>query len=147
MTISWDEYFINIAIAVAAKSKDPNTKVGAVLCDSMNRIVGCGFNGPPPGIPDDKIPWGRDGSALNTKYIWICHAEANCIDFSDQQRAIGGKLYTTLFPCADCCKRIIKAKIQEVIYLYDLYHNDDSYVASRKMFDWAGVKYRQFIKQ
>jgi dCMP deaminase len=144
-TISWDEYFMRIASVVAHKSKDPNTNVGAVVVDNRNCIVGVGFNGPPPNIPDDQIPWDREGSSeLDRKYCWISHAESNALDFSDRNRLAGAKIYVLLFPCCDCSKRIIQAQISEVIYLNDKYHDTDSCVAARKMFDWAGIKYRQY---
>jgi dCMP deaminase len=146
-TMSWDQYFMTMAVLVSYKSKDPNTKVGSIVCDGLNRVIGCGFNGPPIHIPDDQIPWEREGDTLNTKYIWLCHAEANTLDFSDSARLKGAKLYTTLYPCAECCKRIIQSQLAEVVYLDDKYHDSDSCQASRQMFEWAGIKVRQFTPE
>lgn len=142
--MTWDQYFISMAVLVGQKSKDPNTKVGAVVVDTRNCVIGVGFNGPPQGIDDANIPWAREGEPLKTKYLYICHAESNCLDFCDRTRLNGGKLFVSLFPCSDCAKRIIQARLSEVIYLSDKYHNTDSCIASRRMFDWAGIKYRQY---
>lgn len=55
----------------------------------------------------------------------------------------GCRLYTSLFPCNECAKMCIQSGITEVIYLSDKYHDEPMSVASRRMFDMAGVKYRQ----
>ena len=145
-TISWDEYFMRLATLVAQKSKDISTQVGSVVVDERNCVVGVGFNGPPINIPDDKIPWNRDGdNEINKKYLYICHSEANALDFSNTNKLKGAKIYVNLFPCAECAKRIIQAQLSEVIYLSDKYHETDSCVVSRKLFDWANVKYRQYV--
>jgi dCMP deaminase len=146
--ISWDEYFMRIAIVVSQKSRDPHTQVGSVICDKLNRIVSCGYNGPPIGIDPAQIPWDREGpTALDTKYQFIMHSEDNALAFADMCRLKDAKIYTTLFPCSNCCKRIIQAQIREVVYLNDKYHDTDDCAASRKMFDMAGVKYRQYTPE
>ena len=54
------------------------------------------------------------------------------------------QMYVSLFPCNNCCKMIIQSGIQEVIYLGDKYHDSNMSVASRRMFDMAGVKYTPY---
>ena len=61
--ISWDEYFMGVALLSAKRSKDPNTQVGACLVNEDKRIIGIGYNGFPRGCKDDEFPWGRDGSS------------------------------------------------------------------------------------
>ena len=77
--ISWDEYFMGIAMLSACRSKDPNTQVGACIVNDRNRIMSVGYNGFPSGCDDDEFPWEREGSAFNTKYAYVCHAELNAI--------------------------------------------------------------------
>ena len=66
--IAWDTYFMALAKLSSMRSKDPNTSVGAVIVDDMNRIVSIGYNGFPRGCDDDSLPWEREGSYLDTKY-------------------------------------------------------------------------------
>ncbi|MCQ5134406.1 deoxycytidylate deaminase, partial [Coprococcus eutactus] len=53
-------------------------------------------------------------------------------------------IYSTLFPCNECAKAIIQCVIKEVVYMSDKYDSTDSTIASKRMFDMSGVKYRQF---
>ena len=77
--ISWDEYFMALAILSSKRSKDPSTQVGACIVDENNKILSMGYNGMPIGINDDNITWEREGSFLDTKYAYVCHAELNAI--------------------------------------------------------------------
>ena len=135
-----------LAVLVSYKSKDPNTQVGSVLVDRRNCVIGVGFNGMPQGVDDTQLPWDRSGSCeLDRKYLFVCHSESNALDFCDHTRLDGSRLYVTLYPCAECSKRVIQNRVSEVVYLSDQYHDTESCQAARKMFDLAGVKYRQFI--
>ena len=143
--ISWDQYFMGIAMMSAYRSKDPNTQVGACIVGPDNRILSVGYNGMPEGCSDDDMPWGRDGAALDSKYIFVCHAELNAIlNYRGSGTMKGAKCYVTLFPCNECAKAIIQSGIKEVIYLSDKYAETDSTIASKRMFDKTGVKYRQY---
>jgi len=82
---------------------------------------------------------------INSKYLYVCHAELNAILNFSGSSLKDCKLYVTLFPCCDCAKAIIQSEIKEVIYFADLYANTTSVIASKKMFDAAGVKYRQYL--
>lgn len=143
--ISWDEYFMGIAILSARRSKDPNTTVGACIVDSNNKVLSLGYNGMPIGCSDDEFPWERDGQHLDTKYPYVCHAELNAILNYDGNSLRGSKLYVTLFPCNECSKAIIQKGIKKVIYLEDKYFEQDSTKASKLMFDAAGVEYTKYI--
>ena len=55
--LSWDEYFMGIALLSAMRSKDPQTQVGACIVNEDNRIVGIGYNGFPHGCSDVEFPW------------------------------------------------------------------------------------------
>ena len=141
--ISWDEYFISLAILSSKRSKDPNTQVGACIVDKNNKILSMGYNGTPIGMDDDIMPWKREGNFLETKYAYVCHAELNAI-LNSNRNLEGSKIYVYLFPCNECAKAIIQSGIKEVIYACDKYKDTDSVIASKKMFDECGVKYREY---
>lgn len=141
--ISWDEYFMGVALLSAKRSKDPGTQVGACIVNQQNKIVGAGYNGLPIGCSDDAFPWSREGDFLNTKYPYVCHAELNAILNNIGMDLQGCKIYTALFPCNECTKAIIQSGIKEVIYLSDKYAGEDVFKASRKMLESAGISCRQ----
>ena len=143
--LSWEEYFMSIAKLTAMRSKDPSTQVGACIVDKENRILSVGYNGAPNGFDDDEFPWDREGEPLETKYLYVCHAEMNAIlNFRGNKKDLeGAKLYVDLFPCNECSKAIIQAGISEVVYLSDKYNGTEGNVASKLLLDNCGVKYRQ----
>ena len=141
--ISWDEYFMGVAILSAKRSKDPNTQVGACIVNQKNRIVGTGYNGLPAGCSDDEFPWDKQGDFLQTKYPYVCHAELNAILNNIGMDLAGCRIYTALFPCNECSKAIIQSGISEVVYLSDKYEATDSAKASKRMLENAGVLCRQ----
>ncbi len=145
--ISWDEYFMGVALLSARRSKDPNTQVGACIVNEKNKIVGAGYNGLPIGCGDDDFPWQKEGDFLDTKYPYICHAELNAILNNIGMDLKGCKIYTALFPCNECTKAIIQSGIREVIYLSDKYEGSDVFRASKIMLDKAGVRYRKVQSQ
>ena len=141
--ISWDEYFMGVAILASMRSKDPSTQVGACIIDGDKRILSTGYNGFPQGCSDDEFPWNRDESLGETKYQYVVHAELNAILNASGKKLAGSIVYVGLFPCNECAKAIIQSGIKEVVYLSDKYHDTPSMSASRRMLDAAGVKYRQ----
>lgn len=143
--LDWEEYFMGIALLSAMRSKDPNTQVGACIVKN-NRIMSIGYNGAPNGYEDKYFPWSRSGKALDTKYLFVCHAEMNAIsNFEGSKKELNGsKLYVTLFPCNECAKLVVQNGIKEVIYLEDKYKDTDGVKASKQMFDVCGVKYKEF---
>ena len=143
--ISWDEYFMGIAKLSSMRSKDPNTQVGALIVSKDNRLLSAGYNGAPNGYEDSEFPWGREGKPLETKYLYVCHAEMNALlNYRGSARELeNGKIYVDLFPCNECARMIIQSGIKEVVYCCDKYSDTDSVIASKKMFDVCGVKYRQ----
>lgn len=141
--ISWDEYFMGIAMLSSYRSKDPNTRVGACIVNGNNRIMSMGYNGFPKGCSDDEFPWDREGDEYNTKYPYVCHAELNAILNAGGANLEGCKVYVALFPCNECAKAIIQCGIKEVVYISDKYDGTPGNRASKRMFDAAGVKYTQ----
>lgn len=144
--ITWDEYFMGIAILSAERSKDPSTQVGACIVAKDNRILSLGYNGAPRGINDTNMPWERSGEFKDTKYAYVCHSELNAILNYRGGSLEGTKIYVTLFPCNECAKAIIQAGIKEIIYLEDKYAETDSTIVSKKMFDSVGIEYREYKK-
>ena len=141
--ISWDEYFMGVAVLAAQRSKDPNTQVGACIVSQDNIILSTGYNGFPVGCSDDDYPWEREGDSNDTKYPYVVHAELNAILNANGRSLRDAKLYVALFPCNECAKAIIQSGIREVIYLSDKYAQTPTTQASKKMFLSAGVKLRQ----
>ena len=142
--LSWDEYFMGIASLSSLRSKDPSTQVGACIVDNNNKVVSIGYNGMPRGVDDNKIPWGH-GEGLDSKYLYVCHAEFNAILNTRNGSALSGcKIYVTLFPCNECAKAIIQAGIKTIVYDSDKYAMTPSTIASKRMLDAAGVKYYQY---
>ena len=140
--ISWDEYFMGVALLAARRSKDPNTQVGACIVSPDNIILSTGYNGLPCCCSDDVFPWEREGA--ETKYPYVVHAELNAILNSPNHDLRGSRMYVTLFPCNECAKAIIQSGIKELIYLSDKYHDTHACVASRRMFKMTGVVCRAY---
>lgn len=140
--ISWDEYFMSVALLASMRSKDPNTQVGACIVGEDKRIISTGYNGFPCGCSDDDFPWDREGE--QTKYPYVVHAELNAILNAGGRNLSGSRLYVALFPCNECAKAIIQAGIKEVVYLSDKYDGTPSVVASKRMLTAAGVRLVKF---
>ena len=138
--LSWDEYFMGIAILSSYRSKDPNTQVGACIVNNNNRIMSMGYNGFPAGCSDDEFPWERQGCDYDTKYPYVCHAELNAILNCRGANLEGSRIYVALFPCNECAKAIIQSGIKEVVYLSDKYADTMGTKASKRMLNVAGVK-------
>ena len=143
--ISWDEYFMGVALLSAKRSKDPSTQVGACIVNKNKRIVGIGYNGMPFGCDDETFPWERTGDFLNTKYAYVVHAEPNAI-LNSNSHTQDCTLYVSLFPCNECAKLIIQSGIKEIVYMDDKYDGTDADIASKKMLDAAKVTYRKMQK-
>ena len=143
--LSWDEYFMGVAILAGMRSKDPNTQVGACIVSADNKILSMGYNGFPKGCSDDEFPWNRDGTdPLRNKYFYSTHSELNAILNYRGGSLEGAKIYVSLFPCNECAKAIIQSGIRTVIYDSDKYADTPATKASKRMMEAAGVKYRQY---
>ena len=109
MSRTWDERFLSLAKFVSQWSKDPSTKVGAVIANGKI-IVSLGFNGFPSKIPDDEKLFDR-----KKKYPRVVHAEMNAILFAKRDLT-GHSIYTyPLLPCEECAKHIVQTGITRVI--------------------------------
>ncbi len=141
--ITWDEYFMGVAMLSAMRSKDPSTQVGACVASQKNKVLTMGYNGMPIGCSDDQMPWGKEGDEIDQKYLYVCHAEFNAI-LNARVSLDGSRIYVTLFPCNECAKAIIQSGIREVIYLDDKYCDEVWTKASKRLFDLTGIRYRRF---
>lgn len=139
--LSWDEYFMGVAILASMRSKDPSTQVGACIVSEDNIILSTGYNGFPRGCSDDEFPWDREGE--DTKYPFVVHAELNAILNAGGKSLKGARIYVALFPCNECAKAIIQSNIREVVYLSDKYAGEKNTQISKRMLTAAGVTLRQ----
>jgi dCMP deaminase len=131
----WDRYFIKTAQQISTASKDPSTKVGAVIVRPDRTIASQGYNGFPRGIADTP-------ERLNhreTKYSLVVHAEANAI-LTAREPLHGYTIYTTFFSCAGCAKLVIQAGIKRIVSPeYDVERWYESMRLAHQMYDEAGV--------
>ena len=142
--ISWDAYFMGLAILSAERSKDPNTQVGACIVNEDKRIVSVGYNGAPNGLNDDTdMKWDREGDMLDTKYAYVCHSELNAI-LNSKANLKDCTLYVTLFPCNECAKAIVQTGIKKVIYLSDKYNGTDGNKVAKYIFDKCNIEYVEY---
>ena len=134
----WNYRFMDMAHLVATWSKDPSSKVGAVIVDKNRRIISTGYNGLAIGVEDSiERLTNRD-----IKYKIILHAEENAIMFAKRDLS-GCSLYvTTLPPCAHCASLIIQSGIKTVYACKSDIPDrwKDSYDLTTAMFNEAGVK-------
>lgn len=108
----WDKRFLRLALEVSSWSKDPSTKVGAVIVRSDRRIVSTGYNGFPRNVLD--APELIADRAI--KYKRTVHAELNAI-LQAREPLDSTELYCTLPPCASCAGAIVQAGIKHVSFL------------------------------
>lgn len=139
----WDTRFIDLANHIAQWSKDPSTKVGAVIVRPDRSIASVGFNGFPRGVLDleDRL------SHRPVKYIMTVHAELNAI-LSAKEPLTGYTIYVNpLHPCANCAASIIQSGISRVVTMSGDGGGrwSDSFAAASEMFVEAGVDV-EFVK-
>ena len=147
--ISWDDFFMQVALSASMRSKDPNTQVGACIAGVDHRILSVGYNGTPHGLNDDEFPWDSSNDPLHDKHSYVIHAEVNAIlnyrgSLQDMQ---GATVYVTLFPCNECAKLLVQSGIGEVVYLSDKYCGTMPNLIAKSVFDKSGVRYRQLDHQ
>jgi dCMP deaminase len=106
----------------------------------LNKVVSIGYNGMPSGVDDDAVSWDlKEG--LDSKYLYVAHAELNAIlNAKDGSALQNTKIFVTLFPCNECAKAIIQAGIKEVVYAEDKYKDTIAAQAAKKLFTLAKVK-------
>ena len=137
-TISkWDARFLKLAEHVSTWSKDPSTKVGAVIVDTDQRVISMGYNGFPAKIED--LP--EHYNDRDTKLKKVVHAEANAIIFS-QRNLKNCTIYLWPFmPCSNCAGQIIQSGISRVVAPINANPKwQDSFNLTQAMFEEAGIE-------
>lgn len=143
--LSWDSWFMRHVYLAASKSKDPRTKIGAVLVKDRN-IIANGFNGFPSKVNDTEERYNNK----ELKYQFICHGEANAVIQCAKigNSSLGSTLYTQGIPCDSCCKIIIQGGVSEIVVHKqwpNLTHSSkwvDSVAISSIMIEESGIKIR-----
>jgi dCMP deaminase len=140
MRRSWDEHFMDMAILVAQRSKDPSTKVGCVVVSEDKIVVATGYNGLPRGVQDISERMERPA-----KYLWTSHAEENAVAQSARVGAKlkGGTAFVTHHPCSRCARSLIQAGVTRVVIGNGKTSMpDEEFEVAAIMFKEAGVNVR-----
>lgn len=142
----WDSYFMDVAERAAQMSKDPKTRVGAVIVQDK-RIKSTGFNGAPQSFPDELVPWNSTDSdqLIDQKNTYMCHAELNAVlnydgKISDLRNA---SVYVTVSPCHSCACMLAQVGIKRIIYK-EKYRRKNETDAAEYILDKCGVEYIAF---
>lgn len=138
----WNDYFMDMAIRTAKMSRDPKTKVGAVIVKNK-RIKSIGYNGAPQSFPDNLVPWNPTDSdkLIDQKNTYMCHAELNAVlnydgKISDLKDA---DVYVTVSPCSRCACMLSQVGVRRVIYK-EKYHRQNETEASEYIFNTCGIE-------
>lgn len=144
--ISWHETWMNIAKEIAKRSKDPSTKVGAVIVKDK-KLLSIGYNGAPKKFNDLDIPNSKKENdvPMNLKNTYMVHAEVNAIlnhsgSLSDFKDAV---VYVTVSPCYECAKVLSQVGIKEVIYDEE-YHKSELWKPSKYILEKCGIKVTKY---
>jgi dCMP deaminase len=135
--MKWTQRFLDLAAHVAAWSKDPSTKVGAVAVDPVSRaVLSTGYNGLPRGVEDQCARMQRPG-----KYLWTAHAEENLVAHAARQTLQGATVYVTHLCCANCTRMLINAGVKRIVCGPGLTNMDyEHFQVARTMMAEAGVE-------
>lgn len=106
----WNKQWLLFARTAANLSKDPKTKVGAVVVTPDNRQCSIGYNGFPAGVMETEERWERPN-----KYEWVIHGEINAI-INCPFDTKGCSIYLTHRPCHRCIGIILQSGIKRVIF-------------------------------
>lgn len=144
---NWNEYYLAICRAVAARSKDPNTQLGCVIAGPAHEIRSTGYNSLPRGIRDD-VP---ERLERPTKYLWMEHAERNAIYNAARcgTPLEGCTLYVEIMPCMDCGRALVQAGIREVVISsermkeYSSEYYNEHFRMVEVLFEEAGINVRR----
>lgn len=145
---SWFDYFLGIALVVAQRSIDAQTKCGCVLVDEYNHILATGYNSFPKGMPDDILPNTRPD-----KYPLVIHAEESALlNLSTTIYDKNVTAFITMQPCLECLKRMIQANIKRIVVIdrevsnktlenndywhLFLHHSKIEYIKIKPKLDW-----------
>lgn len=137
----WDQRFIDLAQHISTWSKDPSTKVGAVIVQDKV-VVGMGYNGFPAGVEDNPDLYADRAEKLKR----VVHAEANAIIEAGQDCGNATLYVYPLFTCNECAKLVIQSGIRRVVYDGSLWRKNcrdewkESFDVAMEMYEEAGVQ-------
>lgn len=120
---SWDEYFFDIALAVASRSTCLRRQVGAVAVKNHS-ILATGYNGAPRGAKHCDTCIRKELNVPSGERHELCravHAEQNLITQACTTHVSleGCTVYCTNKPCFICCKLLINAGVDKILWLED----------------------------
>jgi deoxycytidylate deaminase len=146
--ISWDEYFMSMAILSSTRSSCLHYRVGAVIVLDKH-IIGTGYNGAPPGIKKNCLEagchkektGGKFDDAYDTGKCIGVHAEMNALANLSREIHKGATLYVTIFPCPSCAKNLLAYNFTRVVYKKEYDFNESK--LSKALFEEAGIKVEQ----
>lgn len=114
MTTNWTTRYLRLAKEISTWSKDPSTKVGAVVVGEAGQILTQGYNGFPRGIADDELRL----NDREIKYEHMVHGEMNCI-YNASYNGVSLKdstIYVWGLPvCHICCNGLLQVGIRKVV--------------------------------
>lgn len=147
-----DKYrrFMPIAQAYAAMSKDPSTKVGALILGPGYEVRSSGWNGAPRGSKADEDERFQERPE---KYYWSSHAESSAIANAARSGVAveGCTMLVTLPPCMDCAKLIVQAGIRRVISLPGDNHFrrrwSDHINRTHALFNECSIEYHEYQQE
>ena len=135
---TWDEYFLGIAKAGNARSKDPSTQVGCVLVNERGKVISIGYNGMAPGVVETPELWERP-----LKYQHVIHSETNAVGNAAQEGhpTRNSTAYCTHFPCLPCAKSLAAAGVRYVVAIALVKSGawDTSCAEAAEFLDKAGI--------
>ena len=151
MNKKWPKYFMKVAEDTAELSKDPITKVGAVIVKNK-KVKSVGYNGAPACFPDDLVPKDSESEKLvEKKNTFMCHAELNAVlNYDGQMKSLrGSDIYVTISPCSKCACMLAQLRVRRVIYK-EKYRRSEETEAAEYIFDKCKIKcfnYNDFIQE
>lgn len=142
--ISWEAYFMEIAVLSSRRSKDPSKQVGCCIVDSKTKhILSIGYNGLPYGFDDNEFDWKKSKKLVKDKNSYVVHAEANAILNSNADLS-GATVYVTLFPCNECAKLLAQKRVGKVVYLESDPKHQDRVDVSTAILQAAGIEIQSY---
>ncbi len=138
--VKWALRYFEIAQLVSTWSKDPSTKVGAIIVGDKGQIIAQGYNGFPRGVEDRQERYDQ----REIKYKFVVHAEMNAIlnALYNGSSVAGASIYIHNLPvCQECAKAIIQSGIARVFIDTEIDGKwMEAWQFSRIMFREAGVE-------
>lgn len=137
MMDKWDQRFLDVAQLVSTWSKDPSTKVGAVIVRPDMTIASTGYNGFPKYMDDSDFLYDH----RETKYARIIHAEMNAL-LHLREPVKGYMIYTfPMLTCERCAVHIIQSGITRVCSIKnDNWRWQEAFARARNFYEEAGVE-------